>query len=246
MINNFAIFPDWNAPSNVHGVMTLRGCQSIAKTDENPYAHFNLATHVGEERDKVLINRQRLKEVFALPSEPYWLAQTHSNKVVEVNHLIDLPNADASFSHCPHTVCVVMTADCLPVLFCSMDGQSIAAVHAGWRGLASGILTQTVTSLKTNDLIVWLGAAIGPTRFEVGDDVRRVFIKKSSEYAVAFNAFGNKWHADIYQLARIELASLHIFNVFGGQYCTVTDAVRFYSYRRDQQTGRMATLIWRT
>jgi YfiH family protein len=246
MINNFAIFPDWNAPANVHGLMTLRGCQSMAETYDNPYAHFNLATHVGDEGDHVLINRQRLKEIFALPSEPYWLSQTHSNKVVEVDHSINLPNADASFSHSPHLVCVVMTADCLPVLFCSQDGQTIAAVHAGWRGLASGILTRTVTALNTSDLIVWLGAAIGPTSFEVGDDVRRVFVKKSSEYAAAFNVYGNKWRADIYQLARIELAGLHIFNVFGGHYCTVTDAMRFYSYRRDQQTGRMATLIWRT
>lgn len=240
--NNNFIFPNWNAPENVYAVMTTR----IGGVSKSPYDSFNLATHVEDDLEQVLENRNHLKTALNLPAEPFWLEQIHSNTVVEVNAGLILPKADASFSTQKNVVCVVMTADCLPVLMCSKNGEKIAAIHAGWRGLESGIISKTVEALKTKELTVWLGAAIGAQRFEVGDDVRDVFLKKSADYAEAFQKNGSQWLCDIYQLARIELASLGITQIFGGEFCTMTDTEHFYSYRRDNQTGRMATLIWRS
>ncbi len=235
------IFPNWNAPPNVHAVMTTR----VGGFSKSPFDSFNLATHVDDNLDTVLENRRLLKTELNLPTEPFWLEQIHSNTVVETQPNLILPQADASFSTRKNGVCVIMTADCLPVLMCSNEGEKIAAIHAGWRGLANGIISNTVAALKTKDLMVWLGAAIGAERFEVGDDVRDTFLKKSPDYSIAFKVHKNGWLADIYQLARIELAHLGITAVFGGEFCTVTDEEKFYSYRRDKQTGRMATLIWR-
>ncbi len=236
------LFPNWNAPANIHAAMTLRiGGASSALFDS-----FNLATHVGDELENVLENRRLLKTELNLPVEPFWLEQIHSNSVIEASTDLVLPKADASYTNQKNVVCAVMTADCLPVLMCSSDGTQIAAIHAGWRGLATGIISNTVSALKTNELIVWLGAAIGADCFEVGDDVRDTFLKKSTDYESAFKAHENKWLADIYQLARIELTGLGITQIFGGEFCTMTDTEHFYSYRRDNQTGRMATLIWRS
>lgn len=239
--NNNFVFPNWNAPENVHAVMTTR----LGGVSKLPYDSFNLATHVEDDLEQVLENRHHLKKALNLPAEPFWLEQIHSNTVVEVNAELILPKADASFSTQKNVVCVVMTADCLPVLMCSKNGKKIAAIHAGWRGLESGIISKTVEALQTTDVMIWLGTAIGAQRFEVGDDVRDAFLKKSADYAAAFKNNGNQWLCDIYQLARIELAQLGITSIFGGEFCTVTDAERFYSYRRDKKTGRMATLIWR-
>lgn len=239
--DNF-IIPNWNAPANVHAVMTTRN-GGLSKL---PYDSFNLATHVDDDLENVLENRRLLKTELALPTEPFWLEQIHSNIVVEASKDLILPKADASFSNNKDVVCVVMTADCLPVLMCSKDGTKIAAIHAGWRGLESGIISNTVAALKTKELIVWLGAAIGAECFEVGDDVREAFLKKAADYSTAFKAREKGWLADIYQLARIELAHLGITAIYGGEFCTMTDTERFYSYRREKQTGRMATLIWRT
>lgn len=242
MNNDNFIFPNWNAPKNVHAVMTTR----LGGVSKSPYDSFNLATHVDDNLEAVLENRRLLKTALNLPSEPFWLEQIHSNTVVEANNDFILPKADASFTNKKNVVCVVMTADCLPVLMCSKDGEKIAAIHAGWRGLENGIISKTVEALKTKDLIVWFGAAIGANCFEVGDDVREAFLKKSADYSVGFKENGSQWLADIYQLARIELAHLGITTVFGGEFCTVSDSELFYSYRREKQTGRMATLIWRT
>ena len=239
--DNF-IIPNWNAPANVHAVMTTRN-GGVSKL---PYDSFNLATHVDDDLENVLENRRLLKTELALPTEPFWLEQIHSNTVIEASKDLILPKADASFSNNKDVVCVVMTADCLPVLMCSKDGTKIAAIHAGWRGLESGIISNTVAALKTKELIVWLGAAIGAECFEVGDDVREAFLKKAADYSTAFKAREKGWLADIYQLARIELAHLGITAIYGGEFCTMTDTERFYSYRREKQTGRMATLIWRT
>lgn len=239
--DNF-IIPNWNAPANVHAVMTTRN-GGLSKL---PYDSFNLATHVDDDLENVLENRRLLKTELALPTEPFWLEQIHSNTVIEASKDLILPKADASFSNNKDVVCVVMTADCLPVLMCSKDGTKIAAIHAGWRGLESGIISNTVAALKTKELIVWLGAAIGAECFEVGDDVREAFLKKAADYSTAFKAREKGWLADIYQLARIELAHLGITAIYGGEFCTMTDTERFYSYRREKQTGRMATLIWRT
>jgi len=184
--------------------------------------------------------------MLALPSEPVWLEQIHSNRVVAAATSHPLQQADASYTDLAGVVCAVMTADCLPLLLCDVDGTQVAAIHAGWRGLLAGIIGNTVACMKNRDLLVWLGPAIGPESFEVGSEVRAAFLEKSAEFSSAFKEQDNgKWLADIYQMARIELQALGINKVFGGNFCTVTEQDRFYSYRRDKVTGRMATLIWR-
>lgn len=234
--------PEWPAPANVHAATTLRtGGVSIG-----PYASLNPALHVGDDREKVVQNRQLIRDRLALPSEPFWLEQIHSNKVVKAGSAVSLAQADASYADEPGVVCAVMTADCLPLLFCSIDGLEVAAVHAGWRGLLDGVIGNTVAALGRTDLLVWLGPAIGPDRFEVGDEVRAAFVRKSSAFGEAFKPQANgKWLADIYRLARTELYALGVTSIYGGGFCTVTEPDRFYSYRRDTVTGRMATLIWR-
>jgi YfiH family protein len=240
--NKLLIRPDWPAPANVHAATTLR----TGGVSEGGYAALNLASHVGDDPTAVRQNRELISSTLQLPSKPIWLSQIHSNIVIKAEPGLDAPEADACFTDQPNMVCVVMTADCLPILGCSRDGQCIAAIHAGWRGLLGGIITNTIQMMKTTDVLIWLGPAIGLLQFEVGAEVRSAFINKSAGYAAAFQPKNtDKWLADIYQLARIELASLNISAVYGGDYCTVTDSTRFYSYRRDQQTGRMATLIWR-
>lgn len=241
--NKHWITPDWPAPANIHAATTLRtGGVSVA-----PYNSLNPATHVGDEAACVSENRQCIKTMLALPSDPVWLEQTHSNIVINAQQINSLQQADASYSNVSGVVCAVMTADCLPLLICSTDGKKVAAIHAGWRGLLAGIITNTVNALATTELLVWLGPAIGAACFEVGAEVREVFVAKSSAFAPAFtHTCDNKYLANIYQLARIELVALGIHAVYGGDFCTVTEQDRFYSYRRDTQTGRMATLIWRT
>lgn len=237
---------DWNAPNTIKAITTYR----TGGFSQGVYHSFNLATHVGDDTNAVLHNRQRLKHLLLLPNEPYWLNQTHSNSVVRARTTTELVTADASYSHAANTICAVLTADCLPIALCSQDGMQIAAIHAGWRGLATGIITNTFAALRadnaTAEFSAWLGPAIGVRCFAVGDDVREVFIRRSPVYATAFTAHENKWLADIYRLARLELNDLGISAVYGGGYCTVTERERFYSYRRDNQTGRMATLIWRS
>lgn len=248
-VNSLALIrPNWDVPDNVHAVMTTRHAPFHSHNDvaRSAYGDFNLATHVGDNLPQVQENRQLLVDALDLPTPPIWLEQVHSNTIVKAEKNSLNAKADASFSAEKNVVCVVMTADCLPVLICSADGQRIAAVHAGWRGLASGIITRSIETLGTKDVVVWLGAAIGKQCFEVGDDVRDIFIQKSIDYATAFQSNESKWLADIYQLARVELAQLGIFNVYGGEFCTMSDEDRFYSYRRDTNTGRMATLIWFT
>ncbi|MEQ1486619.1 peptidoglycan editing factor PgeF [Methyloglobulus sp.] len=234
--------PDWPAPVNVHAATTLR----TGGVSKGEYASLNPATHVGDSADLVSQNRHILKTMLNLPSEPIWLNQTHSNRAVKAIATDAPQEADASYTDQPGIVCTVMTADCLPLLVCSTDGTEIAAIHAGWRGLLDGVIDNTINALKNKDLLVWLGPAIGSERFEVGVEVHTAFLTKSAEYAPAFKQQSqDKWLADIYQLARINLATLGINKVYGGNFCTVTDKERFYSYRRDQVTGRMATLIWR-
>ncbi|MDD1605504.1 MAG: peptidoglycan editing factor PgeF [Methylococcaceae bacterium] len=241
--NNHWLTPDWPAPANIYAATTLRtgGVSSGAYTSLNP------ATHVGDDLDCVRENRQRIKTMLALPADPVWLEQTHSNLVINAGKTTRLQQADASYSDAAGVVCAVMTADCLPLLICSTDGKQIAAIHAGWRGLLAGIISNTLAALSTTEVLVWLGPAIGVACFEVGAEVREAFVAKSAAYSSAFTQTSpDKYLADIYQLARIELAGQGIHAVYGGDFCTVTEQERFYSYRRDTQTGRMATLIWRT
>lgn len=233
---------DWPAPTNVHSVTTLR----TGGVSEDSFASLNPATHVGDNLASVYQNRKIIKSMLNLPSEPVWLNQTHSNRAVNAVATPSPQQADASYTDQSGVVCAVMTADCLPLLVCSNDGSEIAAIHAGWRGLLEGVIDNTLSTLNNNDVLVWLGPAIGPECFEVGAEVRDSFVAKSPDNALAFKQKNDeKWLADIYQLARIILAKLGVNKVYGGNFCTVTEAARFYSYRRDKDTGRMATLIWR-
>jgi len=242
MSSDSYLIPDWDAPNNIHSAMTLRqGGVSLGD-----YSSLNPAIHVEDTLDTVLINRQRIKKTLALPSSPIWLNQTHSTQVVQADIAKSLMNADASFTSKIGIVCSVLTADCLPLLLCSADGVYIAAIHAGWRGLLAGIISNTLKAMQTRQLSVWLGVAIGSCCFEVGREVRELFIAKHSQFSIAFTQKSSqKYLADIYQLARIELNINGVNKIYGGGFCTVCDSQRFYSYRRDQQTGRMATLIWK-
>lgn len=233
--------PDWPAPPGIRAVSTVRH----GGTSEGPYASLNLGDHVGDDPERVRENRQRVHATLSLPSEPVWLRQVHGT------HLVDAAEpaqriADGSFSSRPGLVCTVMTADCLPILLCTCDGTKIAAVHGGWRGLADGILRTAVDALQTTELIAWLGPAIGPDAFEVGEEVRQRFTESAPEFGQAFRpSTGDRWFADLYAIARLQLAALGIAGCYGGGCCTYTEADRFFSHRRDQTTGRMATLIWR-
>jgi hypothetical protein len=237
------IKPDWQLPEGLHAAVTLRS----GGVSQGLYASLNPASHVNDAADAVLTNRAMIKQMLALPAEPVWLQQVHGVDVVKADQVTDLPEADASFTDQSGVVCAVLTADCLPVLFCGDQGAVIGAAHAGWRGLQVGVIEQTIAAMNCRDLQVWLGPAIGPAHFEVGDEVREAFVSQNPDASVAFSATqAGKWLADIYQLARIRLANLGIEQVYGGGLCTVSDAQRFYSYRRDgAATGRMASLIWR-
>jgi YfiH family protein len=237
------IKPDWQLPEGLHAAVTLRS----GGVSQGLYASLNPASHVNDAADAVLTNRAMIKQMLALPAEPVWLQQVHGVDVVKADQVTDLPEADASFTDQSGVVCAVLTADCLPVLFCGDQGAVIGAAHAGWRGLQAGVIEQTIAAMNCRDLQVWLGPAIGPAHFEVGDEVREAFVSQNANASVAFSATqAGKWLADIYQLARIRLANLGVEQVYGGGLCTVSDAQRFYSYRRDgAATGRMASLIWR-
>ena len=236
------LIPDWPAPPNIHAATTLR----TGGVSQDPYFSLNPAAHVSDDIERVRQNRKIIREMLDLPAEPVWLDQIHGNRVVKAVKTTSLQQADASYTHESGVVCAVMTADCLPLLVCSTDGAQVGVIHAGWRGLLAGVISNTVIAMQQKNLLVWLGPAIGPDCFEVGAEVRDAFQEKSATFNSAFKKQGNgKWLADIYQMARIELATLGIANVYGGTNCTVTEYERFYSYRRDAQTGRMATLIWR-
>jgi len=235
------IYPDWPAPATVRAVSTMR--QGGIST--GPWASLNLADHVDDDPRAVQENRRLLREALDLPAEPMWLRQVHGNRVVEAGS--GDQQADASVVRVPGCVSAVLTADCLPALFCDRAGQRVAAAHAGWRGLASGVLENTVREMEVDPgkLLVWLGPAIGPQAFEVGDEVRSAFVDSHPQAAGAFAPRpGHRWLADLYKLARIRLSAVGVHAVYGGDRCTFTETDDFYSYRRDGETGRMASLIW--
>ncbi|MCK5191913.1 MAG: peptidoglycan editing factor PgeF [Methylococcales bacterium] len=232
---------DWPAPENIKAGTTLRS----GGISSGKYCSLNLAMHVGDNPRNVIDNRKRIKSLLELPAEPMWLQQTHGSRVVRAECADNL-EADASFSNKKNIICAIMTADCLPLLLCSQDGGYVAAVHGGWRGLLAGVIENTVNAMQQRDLLAWMGPAIGPKCFEVGAEVCDTFIHKRAEYSSAFSKLENsKWFADIYRIARITLMANGITRIYGGEYCTVTDQSRFYSYRREGETGRMTTLIWR-
>lgn len=235
------LIPDWPAPARVRACVTTRtgGCSSA------PFASLNLGDHVGDDPQAVVENRRRLQAL--LGCQPAWLSQVHGVSVVEADPA-QVAVADASWSAVPGIACAIMTADCLPVLFCDRAGTRVAAAHAGWRGLAAGVLESTVAALvcPADQVLAWLGPAIGPQVFEVGAEVREAFVSQHVGAAAAFVPSVNpgRYMADLYHLARIRLAAAGVTAVYGGGLCTFSDATRFYSYRREPRTGRLASLIW--
>lgn len=231
--------------NKVHAYVTCRNNGA----SEGKYTSFNLASHVSDNRQHVMVNRALLRDELELPNEPYWLNQTHSVQV------LDIPfeyrpgiEADASFTQQRNKVCAVLTADCLPLLLVNDNATEVAAIHAGWRGLQQGIIDRTVTKMLSSPetIHVYLGPAIGPSAFEVGAEVKQAFINRHAEFETCFKdaQSPNKYFADIYSMARLELNRLGVKNISGGNYCTYERDELFYSYRRDGQTGRMASLIW--
>jgi polyphenol oxidase len=235
------IIPDWEVPANVRALVTTRnGGVSVA-----PWDSLNLGDHVGDAPAAVAENRRRLRE--QLPSEPVWLKQVHGVTCIDAQ-VAGSNEADAAFTRAPGVVCAVLTADCLPVLLCDTAGSVVAAAHAGWRGLAAGIIESAVRRMGVpgEQIMAWLGPAIGPENFEVGGEVREAFVAHDPLAATAFARRSNgRWLCDIYQLAQQRLAAHGVCHIASADFCTVRDAERFYSYRRDGVTGRMASLIWR-
>ncbi len=241
MSNSDWITPDWPAPPNVRTLSTTRN----GGIGSAPYASFNLGDHVGDDPLIVARNRSLLRAY--LPAEPLWLKQVHTVNVADADTAAGIPEADASVARRANKVCAVLTADCLPILLCDRQGTVVAAAHAGWRGLAGGAIEATVAAMHADPatLMAWLGPAIGPAAFEVGAEVRETFLAQDSGAAAAFSTLGNgKWLADLYRLARLRLMQTGISQISGGEYCTYRDQERFFSYRRDHTTGRMASLIW--
>ncbi|PWC09485.1 purine nucleoside phosphorylase YfiH [Brenneria corticis] len=237
------IYPDWPMPENVRACSTTR----YDGVSLPPYDALNLGSHVGDDTEKVRVNRQMLVDEAGLPSMPHWLEQVHGTDVIRIGGTAPLSvRGDAAYTDGKERVCAVMTADCLPVLFCSAAGDEVAAAHAGWRGLCAGVLEETLSCFraKPSRIMAWLGPAIGPDAFEVGQEVREAFIRHDAVAESAFRANGDKFLADIYQLARLRLRAAGVTQIFGGDYCTVSDRQKFFSYRRDGVTGRMASLIW--
>ncbi len=235
------LIPDWPVPRNVRSLQTTRiGGQSVA-----PYDSFNLGDHVGDVPQTVAHNRQRLAQL--LPSEPVWLQQAHGIVVANADRADCAQQADAAVARQRGAVCVVMTADCLPVLLCDEAGTVIGAAHAGWKGLAAGVIEATVLEMgiAPQKLLAWLGPAISQRAFEVGEEVKNIFVAKNAQASEAFLAGNNgKWMADIYLLAHHRLHALGISRVYGAEHCTYSDSARFFSYRRENVTGRMGTFIW--
>lgn len=240
-----AIYPNWQAPKNIKALTTVRsGGVSLP-----PFDSFNLGDHVCDDPKAVQQNRSLLVDKFDLPHQPLFLTQTHSTKVIELPFTGSNVEADAVYTQQANQVCLVMTADCLPVLFFNKEGTEVAAAHAGWRGLCDGILEETVAKFKcpTSDIIAWLGPAIGPTAFQVGEEIIEQFCAFDSNAKLAFIpdlTTSGKFLGNLYQLATQRLNKLGITEISGGGHCTYTEQDKFFSYRRDKQTGRMASLIW--
>jgi purine-nucleoside/S-methyl-5'-thioadenosine phosphorylase / adenosine deaminase len=255
------IYPDWPAPPGVRAAFTLRR----GGVSRRPFDSLNLGLSVGDDSQDVTENRRRVRETLRLSADPVWLAQEHGSAVVTLDRVAiesphreeslrsaEPPRADAAISRLPGAVCAIQVADRMPVLFVARDGAAVGAAHAGWRGLAGGVLEATIAALgaepyriAAHRLIAWMGPAISPGHFEVGEEVRAAFLERDAGAAGAFarNPFG-RWQCDLYALGRRRLAAAGVQEVYGGGWCTYADASRFFSYRRDGQCGRAAALIW--
>jgi polyphenol oxidase len=240
------MFPDWPAPSRVHAAVTMRDGPGVSQP---PFGRFNLGLRSGEDVQTVRSNRSALRQSLGLPAEPRWLRQVHGTVVADLGPLPspEEPEADAAVSHLPGTVLAILTADCLPVLFCSDDGSTIGVAHAGWRGLAAGVLEDTIEQMQrpAASLMAWLGPCIGAPSYEVGEEVRKAFVTHDAAAASAFAATRpGHWLCDLTALARQRLQSAGVTRIHGGGWDTRTDT-RFYSYRREgARSGRFASLIW--
>lgn len=247
------ITPDWPAPANVRAVSTTR----TDGVSRGPYASFNLGTHVGDDPRAVAENRLFLRSELNLSHEPRWLMQVHGSRVITLEDGIGAQVAanpwkhatgDAAVARTPESVCAIMTADCLPALFCDRAGKTVVAAHAGWRGLAAGVLENTIAAMRIppREILAWLGPAIGQEAYVVGEEVRQTFLASQGQEAdQAFEPAGTgQWHCDLYQLASQQLRRTGVTHIYGGGFCTWSERERFFSYRRDGECGRMATLIW--
>lgn len=239
------IVPDWPAPPGVRSLVTTRaGGVSAA-----PFDSFNLGLATGDAPDAVRENRRLLRTV--LPGEPAWLRQVHGAEVVDAHAALDRPSADAAVAKRAGIVCAIQIADCLPVLLCDRQSSVVGAAHAGWKGLAAGVIDNTVAAMTAaggdaSGLMAYIGPGIGPRAFEVGDEVRELYLSADRDARSAFTPHApGKWLADLPALARRALARCGVIAVYGGDLCTYSEPARFYSYRRDKVTGRMAALIWR-
>lgn len=239
------IIPDWPAPPSVRALQTTR----VGGVSSAPYASLNLGTHVGDMQLAVARNRMFLNRI--LPGEPLWLEQMHGDKVVNADTASYHPQADASVARHAGKVCAVMSADCLPILFCDVQGTVVAAAHVGWKGLAAGVIEAAVNAMHVpgHQVISWLGPAISLSAFEVGAEVYELFVSADARSVAAFvpsaaQGSAQKFHADLYALARLRLRALGITQVYGGDRCTFGEPDAFFSFRRDGQTGRMGTFIW--
>lgn len=237
------ITPVWPAPRQINAISTMRvgGCSLP------PFNGLNVGAHVGDNAEHVAQNRAILFDETGMTSSPTWLNQVHGTHVLVLpfSGKTDLPDADASYTAKVGEVCIVMTADCLPVLFCDRQGRQVAAAHAGWRGLLDGVLENTLTQFThPHQVMAWLGPAIGADAFEVGNEVRLQFVAKDPAASNAFKQHNDRWLMDIYLLAKQRLFLAGVTHIYGGDYCTVSDPQRFFSYRREQKTGRQASCIW--
>lgn len=241
------IIPNWPSPLNVKAIVTTRK-GGVSRNHNGAYAELNLGDHVHDDLLSVQQNRALLRKY--LPNDPCWLKQVHGAKPVWIgeNQNQVQPEGDAALTCYKGCVCAVLVADCLPVFLCDTSGSAVGVIHAGWRGLASGIIENSILEMacKSTGIIAWLGPAIGPKHFEIGEEVRDVFLKQDSKSSSAFTVShdGKKWFADLFKLARQRLADVGVTQVYGGNECTYSNPSRFYSYRRDGKTGRMAALIW--
>lgn len=248
------IRPDWSAPLGVHAAFSVRS----GGVSRAPFASLNVGVHVGDDPLAVQHNRRQLANQLALPGEPLWLDQVHGTAVytacvpetVAVGAPHERPVADAAVTASAGVVLAIQVADCLPVLFASRDGRVLGAAHAGWRGLAAGVLERTVTAMgqlaeQPLELCAWLGPCIGPAHFEVGSEVREAFVGAGDPPEAFEQNSRGRWQCDLLGIARRRLGALGVRSVGGGEWCTAADPVRFFSHRRDQRTGRMVALLWR-
>lgn len=239
------IAPDWPAPPGVRAACSTR----VGGVSSGGWQSLNLGDHVGDDPDCVAENRRRLGLKAGVPAEAFsWLEQVHGTDVARAP-VQGKPRADASVTCDRGVVCTVLTADCLPVLFCSRDGRQVGAAHAGWRGLCGGVLESTLNTFDCapGQIMAWLGPAIGPQAFEVGGEVRQQFLAANADADAGFAPspeHSERYLADLYGLARQRLARAGVTDIYGGSFCTYADEARFYSYRRDGVTGRMASFIW--